>query len=446
MKESLGRSKTLAACTRWVRFDSSMLMPSMIPREAEHADRDLLVYENVMAIVENGGQSGFVQIGELVQVGDVWKLTGLPQPMEGDSLQVVSGGVLMQPTAAALSEAASNLSPEVQKLIEQLQKLDEAAPQPTAGAEAISRYNVARAKLLSQLAAAADGAADKELWRRQQIELIAAATQMEVYPNGVAELDSLEKELRRAGPNSPLLPVVVYHRLYCDYNLRLRAADAEQRETIQTAWVQSLEQFVKDYPASEDAADALLQLGVSQEFIGKPDEAIKWYDRLVKEHRDNPSAQRGAGALRRLKLVGNPLPLAGAGLTGGKLDVSAYRGKVLVVAFWATWCKPCTEELPQLIELHRANRAAGFEILGVCLDSPGPDPKAPLAAVQQYIQEHKTPWPHIYEEGGLDSRPALEFGIFTLPTMFLVDKQGRVVSAGTSLADLKAKLPDLLKP
>lgn len=439
MREVLTRSKTIAPGTKWVRFDSSMLMPNLIPRESGHSDRDLLVYENAMAIVDNGGQNGFVQIGEVVQVGDVWKLTSIPQPIDGDNIQVVAGGLLMQPSVSALAGGSVQLSPEVQKLIEQLQKLDEAAPGPMSAAEAVTRYNVSRAKLLRDLAQAADDAEDRELWLRQLIDLITAAVQMDSYPNGLSELAAIEQSVRTQSPKSALVPYAVFHRMYTEYNVKLRSSDGDERAKVQEVWVQSLEQFVKDYPGSEDAADALLQLAISHEFSGKLEQAIERYQQLLKEHRESPAAQRGTGALRRLNQAGNPIALAGKGLAGGTLDARSYRGKVLAVVFWATWCKPCTEELPQLLELYRQHRGDGFEVLGVNLDSPG-------APVQQYIQQHKIPWPHIAEEGGLESRPAQEFGIITLPTMFLVDRQGKVVSAAASLEELKARVPELLKP
>ncbi len=438
MREVLGQSKTITAGTRWVRFDSSMLMPNLIPRESGKSARDILVYENVMAIVETGGQTGFVQIGEMVQVGDVWKLAAVPRPIEGDTMQVVAGGLLMQPSVAALSEGAVQLSPEVQKLIESLQKLDEAAPGITSKKEEAVRYNVSRAQLLSQLALATEGE-ERELWQRQRIDGITAAVQMDAYPNGLTELAAIERDLTAKQPQSPLLPYVMFHRLAADYNLKLQAADNEGREKIQAGWVQTLEKFIADFPQSEDAADALLQLGVAQEFSGKPEEAQKWYQQLVQSHPQSPAAGRGRGALKRLALVGNPLAFTGTALGGGTLDTRNYRGKVLAVVFWATWCKPCTEELPQLLELYRQHRAAGFEVVGVNLDAPG-------APVQKYIQDYKVPWPHIAEEGGLESRPAQEYGIITLPTMFLVDRQGRVVSGNISIEDLKKEVPALVKP
>lgn len=438
VQETLSKSRTITNGTKWVRFDSSLLMPNLVPKEAGKADRDLHVYENVMVIVDNNGTNGFVQIGEMVQVGDVWKLAGIPRPIDGTNNQVVAGGILMQPTVAALTGGSMSLSPEVQALVDQLQQLDSTAPGLDANRDVAVRYNTARAQLLGRLAEVASTQEERDLWLRQRIDGIAAAIQMSAYPNGLAELQTMEQALRQKNPQSELLPYVAYYRLASDYNVKLQSADGEQRSKIQEDWITSLEKYVTDFPKSENAADALLQLGVAKEFLGKPDEAKTWYERLVREQPSTPAGQRGTGALRRLNLPGTPLNLAGNAMGGGTLNLQQYRGKVVAVVFWATWCRPCTEELPQLIEVYRANQPQGFEVVGVNLDSPG-------APVQQYIQEHRVPWKHIAEEGGLESRPAKEFGIITLPTTFLIDKAGNVVTTSTSLDSLKAQLPELLQ-
>ena len=106
--------------------------------------------------------------------------------------------------------------------------------------------------------------------------------------------------------------------------------------------------------------------------------------------------------------------------------------------FWSTWCKPCTEDLPQIRALRDKYSANGFEILGINLDTT-------LEPVDGYMSENKVVWPQAYEPGGLESKPALQFGIISLPTMFLVGPDGKVISRSTSVDDLKAKLPELFK-
>ena len=79
-----------------------------------------------------------------------------------------------------------------------------------------------------------------------------------------------------------------------------------------------------------------------------------------------------------------------------------------------------------------------FTVIGVSLDNNVKDLNA-------YLGENPLPWPQIFESGGLDSRPANVFGILTVPTMILVDQQGKVVSRGISAADVEAELKKLIR-
>jgi thiol-disulfide isomerase/thioredoxin len=224
-----------------------------------------------------------------------------------------------------------------------------------------------------------------------------------------------------------------------EYYAQAEQADASQRVEVQANWLKSLEKFVSDFPQSEDAADAMLELAMAQEFAGKLTEAKDWYTRLAADHADSQPGTIATGALRRFNLKGQPLTLAGPALgAAGTIDIARYRGKVVAVMFWATWCIPCTEDLPQVQELYRQYKADGFEVLGVNID----DDSAPI---QAYLRQHKIEWPSIHETGGRQSGIAQQYGVITLPTTFLVDKSGKVVSASTTVADLKKLVPELVK-
>jgi thiol-disulfide isomerase/thioredoxin len=433
-------SKVITPQTKWIRFDTSMLMPGVIPAEAGKADADLHVYENVMALVETAGETGFVLVGEMVRVGDAWKLTRVPLPLEGDSAQIPGGeGILMQPELPGLdSMPGGELTPEVRALLEELSNLDKDAPDPSSSAREVSAYHVSRARLLGELAQVAKTADDREQWKRQQVDGIAAATQTGTFPNGLQQLQTIEKEVRDSN-NPKLVPYVVFRRVLAEYNTRLQNADgAEQREEIQAWWLEQLETFVKTHSSSEDSPDAALQLAIGLEFGGKLKQAREWYDAIVKNFPTAPAAKRARGAVRRLGMVGNPLTFSGDALGGGQVDLARYKGRVVLVIFWATWCEPCTRDLPQIQALHQQYQRNGFEVVGVNLDMPG-------APIREYLQNYKVTWPQVHEDGGLESRPATDFGIISLPTMLLVDKTGKVVSVSTSVDDLKEQVPELLK-
>jgi len=440
LRDALKRSKILTSRTRWVRFDSSR--PGTIPADDGKATTDLRVYQNVMAIVETAGQSGLVYVGEMILVGDVWKLTQIPQPMEGSAVQVTTGGILMQPTLASATAAAGTdpagiVSPTTRKLLDELQKLDRNSPMATTNAAELARYNTRRAGLLERLAADAVNEKERIQWMRQLIEGLAAAIQTGGYSDGLKKLQSIEKAIRAKSPKSELLAYVIYRRLVARYNIDLQTADNRKRQDVQKWWLAQLEQFAADYPTAEDTPEAILQLAIAYEFSGKIKDARKRYETLVRDHAKSNAGLRAAGAIHRLGLKGKQLDLAGAGLSGGTVDVADHRGKVVLVLFWSTWCKPCTEDLPQIRELYRKHHAAGFEIIGVNLDTAR-DPIGP------FMKQHEVTWPQIYEPGGLESKPARSFGIISLPTMFLLDRTGKVLHRSASVEDLKSLLPDLL--
>ena len=122
-----------------------------------------------------------------------------------------------------------------------------------------------------------------------------------------------------------------------------------------------------------------------------------------------------AGALRQGQTLLAPdftLPQ----LDGQTLRLSSYRGKVVLLDFWATWCVPCREEIPRFIELQDKYRADGFEIIGVSMDD-GPEP------VRTFAREFHMNYPVVMGSAKIGE---LYGGVLGLPIAFLLDRDGRV--------------------
>jgi peroxiredoxin len=93
-----------------------------------------------------------------------------------------------------------------------------------------------------------------------------------------------------------------------------------------------------------------------------------------------------------------------------------YKGKVVLLDFWATWCPPCRAELPKVVATYNKLHDQGFEVLSVSLDNPkkGPD-------VLQFIKDKNMAWPHIYDGHYWNTAVALQYGVRAIPCPVLVD-------------------------
>ena len=448
VQASLSNSKVLNKNSVWVRFDPPL--PGMIPGEELGAARDIIVYENAMATVQNGEKYDLISIGELVQIGDVWKLAQIPAPVDTTGKTVVSvGGVMMQPTLGENIDrseggSAGEMSAEMQKLLAELQKIDEASPKPDAPAQALADYNVARANLSEKLVAAAKDDESRQQWIQQFTDSLSTATQSGLYPEGLPRLITLQDAVKS---NETLLGYVFYRRLMAEYAVRLKDDDKAEtpadrtklRESTQKWWFEQLEAFARKWPQSEDAPDAVVQLAISYELMGRLDDAKAWYEQLAKNYPKTDAGVKAQGALRRLTLTGNKLSLSGKSLYQKDLSSAQYDGKVLLVVFWASYAQPFTADLPAIKTVYDKYNKDGFEIMGVNMDGD-------LTSLPAYLKQHGITWQSLREapkENGMQPGD-FGYGIVSVPTMFLVNKQG-IVEGGITTANLDFAVDALLK-
>ncbi len=436
LRTIMAKSRTLTSMSKWNRFDGAM--PGVIPKDYGKAAEDLIVYEGAMAIVETSGQHGFVQLGEMMKIGDVWKLTQIPLPAEGDSIQVQIGGILMQPATPMGSTTSQELSPALQKLISELQTVDLQAPPQDAKPAQLIDYLRRRTAIIDQIVAASRPGEETETWTKQLINSLTSALQAGDNPSGT-RLTQLLGSLQQKSPKSELVAYAEYRQLFASYSSDIgKAANTEQQQQIQTTWLANLKKFVATYPAAEDAADAILQLALNAEFAANQDEARRWYGQLVSAHKESPQAVRAAGSLRRMDLKGRQLALSGPDPTGRPVNVESFKGRVVAVVFWATWSTQFVADVPVLRALYEQYGDRGFEIVGVNLDQQSSD-------VVDFAKQNRITWPNIFQPGGLDAPLAQQFGLVSVPTIFLVDREGQVVSNGLTINDLKAMLAEAFK-
>jgi peroxiredoxin len=112
-------------------------------------------------------------------------------------------------------------------------------------------------------------------------------------------------------------------------------------------------------------------------------------------------------------------------LDGQKLTLSSYRGKVVLLDFWATWCVPCRGETPHFVELQQKYSDRGLQIIGVSMDD-SPDP------VHPFVQQFHVNYPIVM---GTAKTGEQYGGVLGLPIAFLIDREGRIVSKHVGATD-----------
>lgn len=421
------------AQTIWLRFDGAM--PRVIPQDASSSlQGDIVLYENAVVFAGRADGKGdpskmaYLQVPEMIKVGDTWKFVDVPRAVDpnqkpGTEVAAESIGLrtAIYSTGPGGDGTGGGPNLKLEAALKELADYDakNAAKMSSADKKEVAAFYTGRVSLLQAVMEQVKG--DNLLYRKQLIDSDAAAYQTGAYPEGAAALDAIVKEGGKAASYA------AFRKILAEYALKSEDADANLIATQKTL-LENLEAFVKQYPDSDEAPDALIQLANVNEFNADEDAAKSYYGQLAEKYPNSSPGKKAAGALRRLDLVGKTLELKGQGLDGKPVDVASLRGKTVLVVFWASWANQAMRDLAELKKVAEKYQAKGFAVVGVNLDNDR------NGAVTVINDQGLSAWPQIHEAGGIEGRPAQEFGIMSLPTMFLVDPQGKVLSRGIRVA------------
>ncbi len=134
---------------------------------------------------------------------------------------------------------------------------------------------------------------------------------------------------------------------------------------------------------------------------------------------------------------GETLELAFTALDGTAINLADYRGKVVLVDFWATWCVPCLKAMPALKAAYAEFHDRGFDIIGISLD----DDKDKLTS---YLEKEGITWPQFFDGKGWENEFATQLGIEAIPATFLIGPDGTIIATDPTESALKATLAELL--
>jgi thiol-disulfide isomerase/thioredoxin len=224
-------------------------------------------------------------------------------------------------------------------------------------------------------------------------------------------------------------------------NLRGKTAD-DARELLA-----KVSAHLKNQPLGRDEVKLAMSAGQLAEQLWQ-DVAVQTYHdlgQLLSDSDDPAIASNGKvmqGAARRLDLLGKEMSLVGFTMDGVPFDLKDQRGKVLLVDFWATWCGPCMQEMPNIRQNYERYRDRGFNVVAVSVDRD-------LNSLKQYVAREAPPWIIL-----ADNHPSVQpdqsmstyYGIVGIPTTILVGPDGKVVSLNCRGPRLGTELERLLGP
>jgi peroxiredoxin len=196
-------------------------------------------------------------------------------------------------------------------------------------------------------------------------------------------------------------------------------------------------QFVEEHPDSYISMSALETYAYSADY----NDIAPLFAKLSPAIQQTTDGKKFAERLPKLKAValGAPAPEFTEADTSGKMvSLASFRGKYVLVDFWASWCGPCRQENPNVVKAYNRYKNQKFTILGVSLDRPGAKEKWLKAIHADHLN-----WNHVSDLQFWNSKVAGLYAVRAIPQNFLIDPSGKIVAKNLRGSDLEEKLAEI---
>ena len=253
---------------------------------------------------------------------------------------------------------------------------------------------------------------------KTQAETMALLTEMVTKAEGFAEKHKSD----RAGAMALLLVAQIS-------GLRLGKHDTTVRAT---------KTFLERYPKDSDAPVAKFLLG-SALFNKREHKAAKEVlTALISDHPEFGGKAQAQALLKKIELFDRPAPdFTTQDFAGNEVKLSGFKGKIVLLDFYAGWCGPCKAEMPNLKRLYAKYKDQGLEIVGISLD-------ASLEKAKSYAKGEGITWTATWKAPGGWKTPIVGlYGVRGIPAMFLVGKDGKIMKTGLRGPALAKALADI---
>ncbi|WP_199117488.1 TlpA disulfide reductase family protein [Pedobacter sp. ASV28] len=197
--------------------------------------------------------------------------------------------------------------------------------------------------------------------------------------------------------------------------------------------------FAKAHPNSFVSIEALTSLASKEKLL---DEAEKVFLALSPEVRQTKAGKAAAEtftAAQKTKIGQPAITIIQNDVNGKPVSLADFKGKYVLIDFWASWCVPCRKENPHLVKAYHQFKDKGFTILGISLDKPDA-----RDAWIKAIADDQLEWPQVSDLKFWDNEAARAYGVKSIPSNFLIDPNGKIIAKGLRGERLATKLAELI--
>jgi peroxiredoxin len=216
-----------------------------------------------------------------------------------------------------------------------------------------------------------------------------------------------------------------------------QSADDAKHKALAAQQTAIFEKFISDNPNNYFSLFVLSSLGPTPDYV----ELNQLYNSLAQNLKDTEAGKILRKSIDALKTtaIGSLAPdFTQNDVNGNPVSLSSFRGKYVLIDFWASWCGPCRQENPNIVQAYNHYKSKNFTILGVSLDKP--DGKADWLAA---IKSDGLTWTQVSDLNSWNNQAAILYAVQSIPHNFLVDPTGKIIAKDLRGSDLQGKLAEI---
>jgi peroxiredoxin len=197
----------------------------------------------------------------------------------------------------------------------------------------------------------------------------------------------------------------------------------EFSKEVQATGIVLIKKFVKAHPSSRVSLDLLNRHAIGNNAPGILDSLLHQLKPSLQNSTEGKKLATNIIGMRAAKVGGTAPLFTQLDTAGRKVSLSDFRGKYVLIDFWASWCSPCIAEMPNVVKAYEQYKDKNFTVLGVSLDNP-----QTKDAWMKAIHASKLPWIQVSDLRSWDNEAAKLYNVNAVPANFLIDPQGKIIA------------------